>query len=146
MKHRHLIALAFAGLAVSLSGCGGATPPAQTVASNNTTPQHGSGGGTGAHGHRKEHTGNKDGLPGGTTHKHGSGEGGGRNSEGKVGQALGNKDGHPGGTSTEHGSGHGGGRGGGHKAHAGDKNGKPGPQTDAKSDVKPTTPATPTTP
>jgi hypothetical protein len=116
--------------ATALAGCNNAstTPPPQTVASNasGTTPAHGSGHGTGAHGHSKDAAGNKDGSPGGASTKHGSGQGGGRNG-GKPGEALGNKDGHPGGTTAEHGSGHGAGRGGGKKAHTGDKNGKPGP-------------------
>ena len=129
MKRGLIFGLGMAAV-VACASCGGSSPPAQTASNaptHNTTKAHGTGGGTGAHGHRKEAKGNKDGEPGGTTHKHGSGEGGGRNG-GKTGEALGNKDGHPGGGSTEHGSGKGGGRGGGKKAKTGDKNGKPGPQ------------------
>lgn len=128
-KQTH-VALVFA--AALLMACGGSTPPPAAPAEGATqgkTTAHGSGGGTGAHGHPKAATGNKDGVPGGGTHKHGSGEGGGRNSGGKSGEAAGNKDGVPGGTTAEHGSGHGKGRGGGKRAKAGDKNGKPGAQS-----------------
>lgn len=128
MAHGNTLALGIVmGLALVACNASAPTPPA-AVASSGVTPAHGSGGGTGAHGHRREAVGNKDGLPGGATHHHGSGEGGGRNNNGKTGEALGNKDGLPGGTTGEHGSGHGAGRGGGKKAHAGDKNGKPGTQ------------------
>jgi len=130
MKHTKLAVMVAALMSIGAAGCNDSTsPPPQTVASNNPTKPvvHGSGTGTGAHGHRKEAAGNKDGLPGGTSSKHGSGQGGGRNG-GKPGEAKGNKDGHAGGTSVAHGSGDGTGRGGGHKAHSGDKNGKPGAQ------------------
>ncbi|MBX3226522.1 MAG: hypothetical protein KIT84_32325 [Labilithrix sp.] len=132
--HVALVLVTFA-----LTACGGSTPPptapegasgaATDAPASGKTTAHGSGGGTGAHGHPRAAAGNKDGVPGGTTQKHGSGEGGGRNSGGKTGEAAGNKDGVPGGTTAEHGSGHGLGRGGGKRAHAGDKNGKPGSQS-----------------
>ena len=82
--------------ALTLAACGGSTPPAET-------------GGEGA-----------------KAVQHGSGQGGGRHNGGKSGEAAGNKDGHAGGTTADHGTGKGAGRGGGQKAHAGDKDGKPG--------------------
>src|SRR6187455_2303293 len=93
MIRTKLMLIAALGLGcTTLPACGESTPPPQTVASNTAkTTAHGSGGGTGSHGHRKEASGNKDGEPGGTSTQHGSGKGGGRNG-GKPGEALGNKD------------------------------------------------------
>lgn len=103
MKHLSMLAL---GIAVSaLVACGESMPTPPAVPGANGA------------------------APAGTTTKHGTGQGGGHHSGGKTGEASGNKDGVAGGTTTEHGSGHGAGRGGGKKAHTGDKNGKPGPQS-----------------
>jgi hypothetical protein len=95
-----------------------------------TTATHGSGKGGGYYG-RKASAGNKDGRPGGASTEHGSGKGGGRHGHAK--EASGNKDGRPGGaTNAQHGTGQGQGRGLGSKGKAqGDKNAKPGDQTQA---------------
>lgn len=100
---KHLSKLVIALSVAALAACGGAPTPPQVP-------------------------GTPDANGGGATTKHGSGQGGGHHSGGKTGENAGNKDGVAGGTTTEHGSGHGAGRGGGKKAHAGDKNGKPGAQ------------------